>query len=400
MNLRKCFLIIILCSSLTGSSTALEAPEQISVAPCTQKTLRIKVLLDEQPMHSQKQWQISSSHDITIADPEAPGKKINLHTHDLSIRVHEGYFFLNKHRMKSKKVLIIPTKGTLSFQGKTYPGSLLLTLQDDKQYLVNVVELEEYVYCVLKTESWPGWPLEVNKVFAIACRSYAMAMVVRSAKLKTALPYHIKNSNSHQTYTGLHSNAVLQEAVEQTKGVFLAYNNQPIIAMFDCCCGGVIPARIAGFDFQKAPYLSRDYPCTFCKTCKIYNWKAEFAIKELEHVFHKTLHSGQRLKEFRVIKNDKAGLVEEVILRSGRKSNTLSGKQLYSLLDEVKSYCFTIRRRGSMITINGRGYGHHIGLCQWGARQMVNDGWDYQSVLQFYYPGTFQAKLNLGRVAL
>jgi stage II sporulation protein D len=105
------------------------------------------------------------------------------------------------------------------------------------------------------------------------------------------------------------------------------------------------------------------------------------------------LQSEQRLRELRVVKNDKAGLVEEIVLRSGRKSSTISGKKLYSLLDEVKSYCFTIRRRGSKLTISGRGYGHHMGLCQWGARQMVSDGWDYQSILQFYYPGTKRMKL-------
>ncbi len=389
MNLKKCFLIITLCSNFICSATPAEVLQPACALPGPQKSLRIKVLLDEQVLDEKREWQIGSEHDVTIADPDTLGKKINIHTRNLAVRVHEGSFFLDKHRIKMKKVLIAPSQGHLSFQGKTYPGALLLVLQDNKQYAINVVDLEEYVYCVLKTESWPGWPLEVNKVFAIACRSYALAMMTRSAKLKVSLPYHIKNSNSHQTYTGIHINPLLRQAVDQTAGVFLAYDKQPIIAMFDCCCGGIVPARIAGFDFKKAPYLSRDYPCTFCKSCKIYSWKAEFAMQDLERF----LQSEQRLRELRVVKNDKAGLVEEIVLRSGRKSSTISGKKLYSLLDEVKSYCFTIRRRGSKLTISGRGYGHHMGLCQWGARQMVSDGWDYQSILQFYYPGTKRMKL-------
>lgn len=45
------------------------------------------------------------------------------------------------------------------------------------------------------------------------------------------------------------------------------------------------------------------------------------------------------------------------------------------------------------IIFKGVGFGHHLGLCQWGAREMVRDGWDYKRVLQFYYPDTYLMKL-------
>ncbi len=46
-----------------------------------------------------------------------------------------------------------------------------------------------------------------------------------------------------------------------------------------------------------------------------------------------------------------------------------------------------------MITFKGTGYGHHMGLCQWGARELVNQGWNYKKILHFYYPGTTFMKL-------
>ena len=85
-------------------------------------------------------------------------------------------------------------------------------------------------------------PLEVNKAFAIASRSYALVKYLEGAKSKK--PYHIKNTNVHQTYNGFHTNPVLIQAVKETSGVILTYDKKPILAMFDCCCGDVIPCLL------------------------------------------------------------------------------------------------------------------------------------------------------------
>ena len=66
----------------------------------------------------------------------------------------------------------------------------------------------------------------------------------------------------------------------------------------------------------------------------------------------------------------------------------ITGKKLYSLVPAVKSFCFFSKKNQKQIMFKGRGYGHHVGLCQWGAREMVRDGWDYRRILQFYYPNT------------
>ena len=95
----------------------------------------------------------------------------------------------------------------------------------------------------------------------------------------------------------------------------------------------------------------------------------------------------------KIVKKDKAGLVEEVIIHA-RKKITLAGKKVYNLLKEVKSFCYSITRKKNKIILNGRGYGHHLGLCQWGAREMVRDGWDYKKILLFYFPQTKLMKFH------
>ncbi|MCK5633108.1 SpoIID/LytB domain-containing protein, partial [bacterium] len=239
-----------------------------------------------------------------------------------------------------------------------------------------------------RSESWPGWPLEVNKVFAVATRSYLIAKVREARKAKRL--FHIKNTRIHQTYNGnnfqTRNSKMLRRAVEETKGQFLTFDNQPIVAMFDSCCGGVVPSKIMGVDFNKAPYLARDYACKYCKRCKLYRWKVEYSLEKWTNLLKKKFPRLKKLCGIKVLSRDDAGLIQELEIRGRKYSFSLTGKELYSLLDEVKSFYFSIRKKGKHIVLKGRGYGHHLGLCQWGAREMVRDGWEYKKILEFYYP--------------
>jgi stage II sporulation protein D len=206
---------------------------------------------------------------------------------------------------------------------------------------------------------------------------------------RSGRPYHVKNTNAHQTYRGKHELPVLKMAVEQTRGIVLGFKGSPILAMFDCCCGGIIPAHIEDFDFNKAPYLARTYACNFCKQSSLYSWQVSYEHALFESLIQHHVPEIARLSDVHIIKKDKAGLVVEAQLKSYKHTMTISGKKLYSLLKEVKSFHFDVQKKSGKILFIGRGFGHHIGLCQWGARQMVRDGWDYKSILRFYYPGAY-----------
>jgi stage II sporulation protein D len=188
----------------------------------------------------------------------------------------------------------------------------------------------------------------------------------------------------------LRKNDHLKSAVESTRGIFLAHNKKPIIAMFDACCGGVIPAKARGSaNFKKAPYLARSYACDFCKRCKLYNWSATYERAYLEETFKKVAPKIKRVKDIAIAKKDAAGLVREVTIKSSNGYHAVPGKKVYSLLkDGIKSFCYTVTKKTEKVIFEGRGYGHHMGLCQWGSREMVRDGWVYKDILQFYYPGT------------
>jgi stage II sporulation protein D len=307
------------------------------------------------------------------------------------VNIHRGCFYINGQKMNEKAIKIDAIEGHLGFDNKVYQGSFISLIDGRSCFFINQLELEDYVYSVLRSESWPGWPLEVNKVFAVASRTYVLAKIVEGGTKK---PYHIKNTNIHQTYKGFHESDTLKKAVEQTKGLIVTFNKKPIHAMFDSCCGGIIPADLSSMDFKKAPYLARTVICDFCKPCKIYTWKCEFDCHEFEKLLQEKGFPVSGIKAIQA-KHDKAGAVQEVAIHGSQGVITLTGKQAYSLTTKIKSFCYSIQKKLKKIIFEGKGYGHHLGLCQWGVRNMIDQGWGYKDILKYSYPGTTCMKLVL-----
>lgn len=344
-------------------------------------TVHIKVLLEE----------LSDDFNINVVCPSglriksfSSPTKSSVLSSDLILALRHGVLLINGKKLSSDKEIIIePVDGSrIKIGESSYDGSLVLRLYKNKYYLINRLNLEDYVCSVLRTESWPGWPLEMHKVMAIASRSYALARILESRKAN--LPYHIKPSNYHQTYTGAHNDNNLKKAVQDTSGVILVHNKKPVLAMFDICCGGIVPANIK--DMSYAP-LKRKHKCEFCKEYKVFNWTFEVGEPELLQSVQKHLEYVKSISEFKIHSYDKAGLVEKILIRDGRKVYYINGKKAYSLFKEIKSYCFEVVhfKRDKKVVFKGKGFGHHVGLCQWGAYQMTKEGYNCKDILRFFY---------------
>ena len=357
-------------------------------------TFTVRVLLgqDEVCTHQQDHWEIKSAKGFLIQPYGIQGKKIFLPGTVLHIKGFTGRIYLDNRRYPYEKILISPAEGYLNYNSNHYEGAFLLAVEDNNVLLINQLDIEDYIFSVLRWESWPGWPTEVNKAFAIACRSYLIAKVLGATKQNKL--FHIKSTNIHQTYNGLHGFYNLKEAIDETRGLILAHNKKPIDAMFDCCCGGVIPAKLSGVNFKKAPYLARSYPCNFCKPCKIYSWKLEYSVDDFITLLHNAGHKLHDIEDIKICKKDAAGAVEKVMIKDKYTTLYLAGRELYSLLTKIKSFCYSIEKKGTKLLFEGRGYGHHLGICQWGARRMIDAGFNYSSILQFYYPGTTLMELK------
>ena len=353
----------------------------------TTSAFNVRVLLNEKNSNDLS-WSIKSNAGFILSDYENPEFQEIIESSLLIIKAKKNMLHVNNRRLARNCIKIVPREGKLEFEDNSYSGSLVLIKINDVVYLVNHVELEEYVFSVTRWESWPGWPLEVNKAFAIACRSYVTAKIFAARSNEKNVPlFDIKCTNIHQTYRGSHEFDVIRQAIEETRGIVMTYDKKPILAMYDCCCGGIIPSKIKGMNFEQAPYLARDYACIYCKECKLFNWKITYDIHTFEKLLEKELGKKIVIKEIKVSKKDEAGLTQETEIKTPQAWLTITGKKIYSLCKEVKSFCFSIIKNKNTIQVSGRGYGHHLGICQWGARTMVKQkACTYKDVLYYYYP--------------
>jgi stage II sporulation protein D len=356
---------------------------------CPTECVYIKVLLKELNLTELNELSFSSGNGLII-DVKKPSEKKQTYyfksTAHFSIK--QNKLFLNNQFFKTVNIRIRPIDGHLQYNHGDYYGTFYIICEQEHVQLINKLDLEDYVHSVLHTESWPGWPLEVNKVMAIAIRTYALRKILDARKLHR--PYHIKNSNIHQTYYGFrYSNDIHRQAVDETSGIFLAYNGQPIAAMYDSCCGGISPAKVdskaVGIDFKEAPYLARKRVCTFCKDCKTYSWHFEISSKEFERKLAAEFPDIKKIISISIHKKDNAGLVQSVIIHTAKKDYILSNKKLYSLFKQIKSSVYTVTKKRNNFIFSGNGLGHHLGLCQWGAYKMAELGWPYKRILRFFY---------------
>ncbi|MBP6869579.1 SpoIID/LytB domain-containing protein [Candidatus Babeliales bacterium] len=285
--------------------------------------------------------------------------------------------------------------GCLLFDKNKYLGTFYLVRDGNAILLINSLDIDDYLLSVVHSEGWPGWPMEVYKTQVIASRTYLVEKILKANKAKR--PYHIVNSIKHQTYKGHHKFTQLKQAVDETRNVFISYKGEPIVAMFDACCGGVVPAKIEGPDYKNHPYLARTKACHHCKKYKIYEWKKELSKLEITELLRQDHPDLPEITDMRVTKRDSAGLVKQVLVTTKQKNFYVAGKKMYSLFPAIKSFSYTIKKKGKLFLFHGKGFGHHMGLCQWGSLGMVQDNWNYTKILQFYYPGTEFMKLSLTR---
>ncbi|MCF7800233.1 SpoIID/LytB domain-containing protein [Candidatus Babeliales bacterium] len=381
--------------------------------------LKIKVLLEEKKISQNKiKYDISTKNGFYIEDLNN-SKKIIFKKNILEIVVKDNniylpYFHENKKvfkKINSKKIKLIPISGKFSINKKTYQGDLVLNINPEKNtlYIISNIGLNDYLYSVLQSESIPTWPPEMQKVQAIVSRTYAIHTMLELKKnKKNPKPYDIKNNNSNQVYNGDHYYTFLRKSITDTQDLVLTYNGKIALAMFDACCGGIIPADTKSLNFSKAPYLARRSACNYCKNYKLYKWHKDFSVDTMMSCFKnypklsKNFNNPKklgRLLDIKITEKDKAGLVKKIKLIFSKKNIIITGKDLwFSIKDKIHSQTFNIKKEKNRIIIEGKGHGHHIGLCQWGARKLVDQNWRFREILKFYYPKTQLSILKISKL--
>jgi stage II sporulation protein D len=261
--------------------------------------------------------------------------------------------------------------------------------------LINWIDLEDYVAGVVSGEVGAKWPIEALKAQAVAARTYVLYKKVENQ----VQPFDVEASVQDQVYHGhsVREESVLQ-AVAATRGQVVTYDHRPIFAAYSSTAAG--PTEDALYVWAlDLPYL-KGVDCPFDEQAPRYDWRTSFTFDYLEQQLRKEGYNVGRVATFTPYTFTPSGRVDRVRLLHSRGEIILRGQDLRRVVGYSKIFStqFSIESFGPEVVVVGHGAGHAVGMCQWGMREMAELGYDYQSIVRHYYPGT--TLLPIGRVNL
>jgi len=284
------------------------------------------------------------------------------------------------NRWQSGLFWIEPTDDGFVYIGdRWYRGRTLVLPTDKGLDAINWVDLEEYLYSVIGGEMDAGWPEEALKAQAIAARTYAL---YKRNQQRNHPTYDLGDSPDRwQIYKGVISESpATYGAVDSTAGKVLTYNNEIILSVFHACSGGHTE-NVEDVWGNPLAYLRavQDYD----QNISACNWVRTFSPKEISSkisgVGNVKDMSAQAYSPFRSVK------VLKIVGDKGTK--VLKGEEVRTAL-KLKSTRFSISRddAGNFV-LQGLGFGHGLGMSQWGAYNLARQGANHLQILGHYYQG-------------
>lgn len=251
--------------------------------------------------------------------------------------------------------------------------------------VVNEVDLEEYVKGVVPSEMSPSWHLEALKAQAVAARSYALYQRMMNAGRE----YDLMAGTQDQVYRGRNRvDQRVQEAVEATRGLVLTHRNAPILAAFSSTAAGPTEDAINVWS-KDLPYL-KGVDCPFDANSPYYQWRVAIKIQELEASLKRSGMVVGTIASVTPFTFSRAGRVTALRILHSQGELILRGEELRRAVGytAIPSALFEVESVGREVVLAGRGAGHGVGLCQWGAKELAELGYPFGSILQYYFPGT------------
>jgi len=254
--------------------------------------------------------------------------------------------------------------------------------------VVNVVGLEAYLAGVVSKEMPPDWPIQALEAQAIAARTYALYELARRQD-KT---YDVKDTQASQVYGGVQAECQRStQAVLNTYGLVLAYQSggrpKPFKTYYHSTCGGHTTSAYRVWQTDNIPPL-QGVPCTYCASSPVYRWTLEMSADEIGSALSGQYAVG-KIAEIRPIAPDESGYVLGYEVRHSRGTTRIMAERFRSLIgySALKSARTKIYRKGDGFIFAGQGWGHGVGLCQYGARGLASQGKNGQDIARYYYPG-------------
>lgn len=305
----------------------------------------------------------------------------------------------------------------VAYDGTTYRGELEVFLSANGGLsVVNVIGLESYLRGVVPKEIGPRQisDLEAVKAQAVAARTYALAR----GGGRSAGDYDLYATVDDQAYGGVAvEDPTADRALDETAGLVLHANGEPVNAYFSSCCGGWTAAREDVWELPPEPHLvsqsdvpggGRDLDEAFCSGSSSFTWEAEWSGSEILELVRTRLRETASepvpveittVRDLRIVETSARGRIRWLEVETAEGTWRVFADRVRWLLRRPGSggilrsawFELDVRKQGgrvSRVRATGRGYGHGVGMCQNGALGMARRGFSYREILAHYYPGT------------
>ena len=286
-----------------------------------------------------------------------------------------------------------------------YRGVLrFVPVGNDRLLVINELDIESYLAGVLAEELYGGWHLEAYRAQAIAARTHAWHNILTRASDRA---WDVNDDASSQVYGGIEGETdKARQAVGDTRGVVLTCHTNGqrhlFLAQYSSCCGGRVNGAAV---IRRAADIRPLEGGQYCSDCNQpgnsrFRWPSVVVGKDV--IYQQLLRHDRGyyqplggVRSVRVLRGTDWGrpvwLQVEGTSGQARRVRaedlrlllirTPAGSRLYSM------NCDVIDRGGTVEFADGRGYGHGVGMCQWGAQGKALKGYDHRDILGFYYPG-------------
>jgi len=266
---------------------------------------------------------------------------------------------------------------------REYPGTLKVTAGNGELVLVNTVELSSYLASVVGAEMVPGAALEALKAQAVLARTF-----VKTASRHQNRAWDFCDLTHCQSYKGLESTTpATLRAVDETSGLCLLYEGQPCDVYYHSTSGGKTANVASIWPGENHDYLvSVPDPCS--RISPHHRWSFVASAGEIARALDFT-----NISDIQVVEHAQDERVKLVALKVGEEGFLMEGwefrMQVCQALgwNTLKSSWFEVQRDAGAFVFTGYGLGHGVGLSQWGAKGMADEGRTYLEILSHYYPG-------------
>lgn len=355
---------------------------------------------------------LTPSESLTIESPVYlynQESKMALIKSGNTVNCYENYgktrLTINGENFDGEKFFLISagSDDIVKINGKRYRSKIQISSSGNSIDIINVVNMEDYIKGVLAKEMPLGKNeenLEALKALAICVRTYA-AQKMKDGKIY----FDLYADTRDQVYGGVDAESSLSnKAAEETKNLILKYNGSQSIIFYHSTCGGQTESSQNVFTKESFPYLTsiKDGSEPYCKISPRFEWTETYS-KELiiSRLKSYSLLDNQNysLEDISIISRFNSGRVNEleisVVSEGGeKKSIIIKGNEIRSIIrtsdgkNILWSTLFDLSLKSNSVVLTGKGFGHGVGLCQWGAIALSRKGWNYDDILNHYYPGT------------